>query len=58
MESASFTHVEPDGRFQFHKADGSLVVVHGDKPYRTSDAHQIAFLNESPFVKLAEKAKG
>ena len=57
MASVSFVHVEPDGRFIFHDAEGKEHVVSADKPYRTDDASLQRFLDETPFVKRGKPEK-
>lgn len=53
---ASYTSVDPDGRYQFHRPDGTEVVV-GSQPFVTDDQALIVLLDESPFVRRATKAK-
>lgn len=56
----SYQHVEPDGTFVFHAADGSEIVVAADKPYVTDDAGVVAYLDQTPFVQrvASKQTKG
>ena len=51
--SRTFT-AGPSGRVQFHRADGSEVVVTGDG-YTTDDVHEIAFLESHPAVEESKR---
>lgn len=53
----AFQHVDPDGRFTFHRADGSQVDVDA-KGYSTDDPGDIAYLDSVSFVKRAKPAGG
>ena len=57
MASVSFVHVEPDGRFVFHDAEGREHVVAGDKPYVARDEGLQKLLDETPFVKRSKPDK-
>lgn len=54
MAKVAYTHVDPDGHFTFHRADGSAVTV-GHKPYETDDPYERSVLEECRFVKRAGK---
>lgn len=55
MPKVAYLNVDKDGRFVSHRADGSELVVTGDKPYETDDPDEVAQLDESVFVKRAKK---
>lgn len=57
MAKAVFIHKDAEGRLQFHDADGKTVIVHGDKPFETSDASLAAWLDSHPSVKRATEKK-
>lgn len=54
MGKVAYLNVDKDGRFSFHRADGSTVTVTGDKPYVTDKPDEIAYLDSAPFVKRAK----
>ena len=53
VTKVTFKHVDPEGAFSFHKADGSLVEITADKPYATGDPSEVAYLDTVRFVKRA-----
>jgi hypothetical protein len=56
MRKVRYQHVDDDGYFTFHLADGSAVTV-SSKGYATDDPGQIAVLDACPFVKRAKPSK-
>lgn len=57
MPKVTFVNVEQDGRFSFHRSDGTLADVDA-KGYQTEDPGEIAYLDTVPFVKRAKTAGG
>lgn len=55
MGKVSYRHVDDDGYFTFHVADGSAVTVSA-KGYSTADPSQIAVLDACPFVKRTKSS--
>lgn len=53
----AYTNASPDGRFQFHAADGTENVVDSGR-YVTDDPGVIAYLDATPSVKrVSDKGK-
>jgi len=55
--TASYTHVDPEGRFTFGSRDGSEQTVSADEPFVTSDAGDIAYLDACPFVECVDRTE-
>jgi len=53
--TASYTHVDPEGRFTFGSRDGSEQTVSGDETFVTDDAGDIAYLDACPFVQCVSR---
>lgn len=49
MSTVTFVPVEKDGRYQFHNADGTEVIVQAPG-HTTGNPEHIAVLDSSPFV--------
>jgi len=58
MAKVAYLYVETDGKFTFHRPDGSEVAVSGNKAYATDDAGEIAYLDTCPFVKRTKPSSG